>query len=76
MIRVAGRDFREVSLVDFEFCGAPGELVRPVCLVVHEIGSGVTRRLWADEFAHLPAALDGLRIAQLSDQLYGSSTSS
>lgn len=55
MIRVAGRDFREVTLVDFEFNGAPGEVVRPVCLVAREFGSGRTVRLWADEFAHLSA---------------------
>lgn len=55
MIRVAGREFREVWLVDFEFNGAPGEVVRPVCLVAREFGSGRTLRLRADEFAHLPA---------------------
>jgi len=56
MMRIAGRDFREVSLLDFEFNGAPGEVVRPVCLVVHELSTGQTRRMWVDEFAHLTAA--------------------
>src|SRR5205814_3394021 len=54
MTRVAGRDFREVWLVDFEFNGAPGDVVCPVCLVARELGSGRTLRLWADELARLP----------------------
>ena len=55
MIRVAGRDFREVWLVDFEFNGAPGDVVSPVCLVAREFGRGRTLRLWADELARLSA---------------------
>ena len=54
MIRLAGRGFREVWLVDFEFNGAPGAVVHPVCLVARELGTGRTLRQWADEFAHLP----------------------
>jgi hypothetical protein len=50
MIVVGGRTFREAWLVDFEFNGAPGDVVRPACLVAHELGSGRTLRLWADEF--------------------------
>jgi DNA polymerase I len=53
MTTVAGRAYREVWLVDFEFNGAPGDLVSPVCLVAHETSSGRTLRLWADEFVHL-----------------------
>ena len=56
MIRVAGRAYREVWVVDFEFNGAPGEIVSPVCLVARELGSGRTLRLWADQFVDLPAA--------------------
>lgn len=56
MIRVAGREYREVWLVDFEFNGAPGEIVNPVCLVARELGSGQTIRLWVDQFVGLAAA--------------------
>lgn len=45
---VAGRTFCEVWLVDFEYNGAPGEIVHPVCLVAHELGSQRTVRLWLD----------------------------
>ena len=55
MIRVAGRDYREVWLADYEFNGAPGAVVHPVCLVAHELGTGRTIRLWEDELARLPA---------------------
>ena len=55
MIRVAGREYREVWLVDYEFNGAPGEIVHPVCVVAHEVGTGRTIRLWEDELAALPA---------------------
>ena len=49
MITVAGREYQEVWLVDFEFNGNVGDIVQPVCLVAHEFGSGRTLRLWADQ---------------------------
>lgn len=45
---VAGYSFREVWLFDFEYNGTPGEVVHPVCLVAHELGSQRTVRLWID----------------------------
>jgi len=55
VIRVAGREYREVWLGDFEFLGAPGGVIHPVCLVAHELGTGRTIRLWEDELGRLSA---------------------
>jgi hypothetical protein len=61
MMRVAGRDFREVWLADFEFNGGAGDLPVPVCVVARELSTGRTLRLWSDEMAGLsepPYAID------------------
>ncbi len=55
MIRVAGWEYREVWLADYEFNGAPGEVIHPVCLVAREVGTGRTLRLWENELARLSA---------------------
>lgn len=41
-------DFREIWLVDFEFCSKPGNLVDPVCLVALEVRSGKLFKIWKD----------------------------
>lgn len=41
--------FRQVWAVDFEFKADPGECPVPVCLVAHELISGVTHRCWGDD---------------------------
>jgi hypothetical protein len=44
MKRVGGRLFREVWLVDFEFCASEGERPIPICLVGWELSTG--RKTW------------------------------
>jgi hypothetical protein len=49
--------YREVWLVDFEFrptAGIEGSLPEVVCLVAHELWSGRTVRLFADQLGELP----------------------
>ncbi len=61
MMRVAGREFREVWVADYEFNGQPGDVVTPVCLVARELASGRTLRLWRSEMQSLsesPYAID------------------
>jgi DNA polymerase I len=41
--------YREIWLVDFEFCAPPGERPEPVCLVAREFRSGRVIRLWEHE---------------------------
>ena len=53
--------FREVWVVDFEFAAPSGAVPEVRCLVAHEIYSGRTIRLWADEIGDLvepPYAID------------------
>lgn len=47
-------EFEEIRLDDFEFIAQPGELPDVVCLVTHELRSGRTLRLWADELGDKP----------------------
>jgi hypothetical protein len=51
--------FREIWLVDFEFCAGPGDIPRPVCLVAQELRTGRVIRLWQDEFGTLPPYATG-----------------
>jgi DNA polymerase-1 len=51
---VAALPFREVWLVDFEFCAPAGDNPEPVCLVAWELRSGRRLRLWRDEFGTAP----------------------
>jgi DNA polymerase I len=46
--------FREIWLVDFEFCAVPGEAPEPVCLVAWELRSGRRERVWHDKFGSTP----------------------
>lgn len=41
--------YREVWLVDFEFCQPEGERPQPICMVAREYRTGTTIRRWADE---------------------------
>jgi DNA polymerase-1 len=52
---VGRRLFREVWLVDFEFCAATGENPIPICLVAWELGTGQKLRLWEEELRNLHA---------------------
>lgn len=51
---LAGVDFVEVVLVDFEFTAPPGERPRPVCMVAQELVSGRRHRLFQEELLELP----------------------
>ena len=51
---LAALPFREVWVVDFEFCADAGENPEPVCLVAWEMRSGRRLRLWRDEFGTAP----------------------
>ncbi len=67
-MRVAGREFREVWAVDFEFCAPSGERPKPICLVARELGSGRTVRLWQDQLGQrreppYPISSDALFVA-------------
>jgi DNA polymerase I len=46
--------YREIWLVDFEFCAVPGEVPEPVCLVAWELRSGRRYRVWRDKFGSTP----------------------
>jgi hypothetical protein len=46
--------YREIWAVDFEFIAKPGERPDPVCLVMRELRTGRTLRLWHDQFGHVP----------------------
>ena len=48
-------EFREVTLLDFEFLASPGGRPEPICLVAKELVSGRTVRLWQDELSRLGA---------------------
>ena len=43
--------YREIWLADFEFCQPPGHNPSPLCLVAHEVRTGQTLRLWADDLS-------------------------
>jgi hypothetical protein len=61
VIRIGANTFREVWLVDFEFCAPPGERPIVVCLVACERRSGVKLRIWQDELRGMdrpPYAVD------------------
>ena len=51
---VAVLPFREVWVIDFEFCAPAGDNPEPVCLVAWELRSGRRLRLWRDEFGTAP----------------------
>jgi hypothetical protein len=55
-VKVQGREFGEVWLVDFEYQSLPGERPVPTCMVAVEVGTGRTLRLWQDELRWLRSA--------------------
>jgi DNA polymerase-1 len=52
MIPTSLDDFREIRLVDFEFCCPDGETPTVVCMVARELRSGRLQRLWWDMMRH------------------------
>jgi DNA polymerase-1 len=53
MISIAGRSFKSVWLVDFEFASKNSELPEVRCLVAIDLVTGRRFRLWADEINSL-----------------------
>ena len=41
-----GLPFRKILAVDFEYCGADGELTDVVCMVTQDLQSGEVSRYW------------------------------
>ena len=50
------RQFREIWLVDFEFCAPSGEKPHPTCLVATEVRTNRSLRVWEDELSRLSAS--------------------
>lgn len=48
--------FREVWLVDTEFCAPPGDRPTPVCLVARELRGGAEVWLWEDDLRRRASA--------------------
>src|SRR4029450_5990074 len=46
-------DFRQIWLVDFEFCQPDGARPYPLCVVAHEWREGLTIRRWLDGHPHM-----------------------
>src|SRR6185312_15640839 len=68
--------FREIWFVDFEFQAPPGERVRPICLVAHELASGRQVRLFGEELltrseAPYSVASDSLFVAYMASAELG-----
>jgi hypothetical protein len=51
--------FREVVAVDFEFGATTGNRPEPICLVAHELRSGLRFRVWHDQFGPTPPYATG-----------------
>ncbi|HOW74054.1 MAG TPA: DNA polymerase [Phycisphaerae bacterium] len=60
-MNVAGNDYREVWVVDFEFTAPAGERPGPVCMVARELASGELLRVWQADLLRMrrpPYAID------------------
>jgi DNA polymerase I len=53
-VRLDELPFREVLVVDYEFTAPTGERPLPICVVVRELKTGRTIRVWEDEFGPSP----------------------
>ena len=45
---VASLPFRKIYAIDFEYCGADGEIPNIVCMVIQDLRSGGVSRCWRD----------------------------
>ena len=50
------RQFREIWLVDFEFCVLSGGKPHPICMVATEVRTNRSLRVWEDELPRLSAS--------------------
>ena len=50
---VASLPFRKIYSVDFEYCGADGEIPKIVCMVIEDLRSGEISRYWRNDLAKM-----------------------
>ncbi len=46
---VASLPFRKIYAIDFEYCGADGEIPKIVCMVIQDLRSGEVNRYWRED---------------------------
>ncbi len=49
----ANLPFRKILSIDFEYCGADGEVPKIVCMVIQDLRSGVVSRYWRDDLGKM-----------------------
>ena len=50
---VASLPFRKIYAIDFEYCGADGEIPNIVCMVIEDLRSGEVSRYWCDDLCEM-----------------------
>ena len=50
---VASLPFRKIYAIDFEYCGADGEIPNIVCMVIQNLRSGGVSRCWRDDLSEM-----------------------
>ena len=50
---VASLPFRKIYAIDFEYCGADGEIPNIVCMVIQDLQSGGVSRCWRDDLSEM-----------------------
>ena len=50
---VASLPFRKIYTIDFEYCGADGEIPNIVCMVIQDLRSGGVSRCWRDDLSEM-----------------------
>ena len=50
---VASLPFRKIYAIDFEYCGADGEIPKIVCMVIEDLRSGEVSRYWRDDLCEM-----------------------
>ena len=50
---VASLPFRKIYSVDFEYCGADGEIPKIVCMVIEDLRSGEISRYWRNDLCKM-----------------------
>ena len=49
----ASLPFRKIYSIDFEYCGADGEIPKIVCMVIQDLRSGEVSRYWRDDLCKM-----------------------
>ena len=50
---VASLPFRKIYAIDFEYCGADGEIPKIVCMVIEDLRSGEVSQYWRDDLCEM-----------------------